>query len=77
MSINPPGSTIKILEAIAAIDMEIISPSYTTYCGGGFTYGRFFRCHGSHGRVNVVRAIEKSCNTFFYKLIYKIGLDKW
>lgn len=77
MSINPPGSTFKMLAAIAALDMGIITPSYSTFCAGGFTYGRFFKCHGSHGTVNVVKAIEKSCNTFFYKLIYKIGLDNW
>ena len=77
MSVNPPGSTIKMLEALTAIDLELINTSYTTFCGGGFTYGRFFKCHGSHGTVNVITAIEKSCNTFFYKLIYKIGMDRW
>jgi penicillin-binding protein 2 len=77
MSVNPPGSTIKMLEAITALDLGLINTSYTIYCGGGFTYGRFFKCHGSHGTVNVVSAIEKSCNTFFYKLIYKIGMEKW
>ncbi len=77
MSLKPPGSTFKMLSAIAALDMEVITPSTTIFCGGGFTYGRFFKCHGSHGSVNVSHAIEKSCNTFFYQLIYKIGLDKW
>ncbi len=77
MSTHPPGSTFKMLSAIAALDMGIINTSWTVTCTGGFTYGRFFKCHGSHGTVNVVSAIEKSCNTFFYKLIYKIGLDNW
>jgi len=77
MSVHPPGSTFKMLAALAALDMGIINTSYTINCSGGFTFGRFFRCHGSHGTVNVVTAIEKSCNTFFYKLIYKIGIDKW
>lgn len=77
MSIKPPGSTFKLLAAIAALDMGVITPSTTIYCGGGFTFGRFFKCHGSHGSINVTHAIEKSCNTFFYNLIYKIGLDKW
>jgi len=77
MSINSPGSTFKMLAAIAALDLGLIDPSYTINCTGGFTYGRFFKCHGSHGTVNVIRAIEKSCNTFFYKLIYKIGLESW
>jgi penicillin-binding protein 2 len=77
MSINSPGSTFKMLAAIAALDLGLITPSYTINCTGGFTYGRFFKCHGSHGSVNVIQAIEKSCNTFFYKLIYKIGLERW
>lgn len=76
MSVHPPGSTSKILSAIAALDLGVISTSFSYFCGGGFTYGRYFKCHGSHGYVNVVTAIEKSCNTFFYQLIYKIGLDR-
>ncbi|NWG27708.1 MAG: penicillin-binding protein 2 [Ignavibacteriaceae bacterium] len=77
MSVHPPGSTFKMLSALAALDMGIITPSYTITCGGGFTFGRFFKCHGNHGTVNVLTAIEKSCNSFFYRLIYKIGIDKW
>jgi len=77
MSLKPPGSTFKMLAAIAALDLGVITPQTTFYCGGGFTFGRFFKCHGSHGSVNVIHAIEKSCNSFFYQLIYKIGLDKW
>jgi penicillin-binding protein 2 len=77
MSVHPPGSTFKMLSALAALDMGIITTSYTVNCGGGFTFGRFFKCHGNHGTVNVVTAIEKSCNSFFYRLIYKIGIDKW
>lgn len=78
MSVKPPGSTFKILAAIAALDLGVITPSTTIYCGGGFTFGRFFKCHGGvHGSLNVIHAIEKSCNTFFYNLIYKIGIDNW
>ncbi|MBI2418037.1 MAG: hypothetical protein HYV28_09075 [Ignavibacteriales bacterium] len=40
------------------------------------TFGRFFKCHGSHGAINVVHAIEHSCNAYFYQLIFKIGLDR-
>ena len=57
MSLKPPGSTFKMLAAIAALDMGIITPSTTINCGGGFTFGRFFKCHGNHGSVNV-----DSCN---------------
>ncbi len=77
MSLKPPGSTFKMLGAIAALDMGVITTQNTYYCGGGFTFGRFFKCHGVHGSINVVHAIEKSCNTYFYSLIYKVGLDNW
>jgi penicillin-binding protein 2 len=76
-SIQSPGSTYKVLSAIAALDMGIITTSTTFFCSGGITFGRFFKCHGVHGRVNVITAIEKSCNSFFYQLISKIGIDNW
>ncbi len=75
MSMYPPGSTFKILAAIAALDMGVIDEHSTISCGGGFSFGKFFKCHGAHGAVNVERAIEVSCNTFFYKLIFEIGLN--
>ncbi len=78
MSIKPPGSTFKPMEGIAALDLGVINENTTIFCNGGFTFGRFFKCHGgAHGALTVVHAIEKSCNTFFYNLIYKIGLDRW
>jgi penicillin-binding protein 2 len=77
MSMKPPGSTFKLMEATAALDLGVITTANTFYCGGGFTFGRFFKCDGVHGSLNVVHAIEKSCNTFFYNLIYKIGLENW
>jgi len=78
MSVKPPGSAFKLLAALAALDMGVITDKTTIYCNGGFTYGRFFRCHGGpHGSLNVTHAIEKSCNTFFYNLIYRIGIDNW
>lgn len=78
MSGKPAGSTFKIMAAIAALDMGVINENTIITCSGGFYFGRFFKCHGGpHGPLNVVHAIEKSCNTFFYNLIYRIGLDKW
>ena len=77
MSTKPPGSTFKILASIAALDLGVIDTTTTFYCPGYFTYGRVFKCDGVHGRLNVEHAIEKSCNVFFYNLIYKIGIDRW
>lgn len=78
MSIYSPGSTFKMLSALTALEEGIIDTNYRVNCGGGFQFGdRFFKCLHVHGSVNVTTAIEKSCNTFFYQLILKIGLDKW
>ena len=74
MSNYPPGSTYKMVLASAALDEKIITTSYTVDSKGGIWYGnRFFGDH-VHGIVNVVSAIQKSCNTFFYTMILKIGL---
>lgn len=78
LSANPPGSTFKVLGAIAGLEEGVITPQSIINCPGGFYFGRFFKCHGgAHGALNVERAIEKSCNTFFYSLILRVGLDKW
>jgi penicillin-binding protein 2 len=79
MSANPPGSTFKPLGAIAGLESGNITQSSVISCPGGLLYGgRFFKCHGgAHGALTVEHAIEKSCNTFFYSLILRMGLDTW
>ncbi|MCE1189722.1 MAG: penicillin-binding protein 2 [Ignavibacteria bacterium] len=76
MAAHPPGSTFKVLCAMTALEEGVINESTTLHCGGSFTFGRSFKCHGAHGAINVVSAIEHSCNVFFYQLIFKIGLDR-
>ncbi len=80
-AIYPPGSTWKPLMAIAALEEGLITPTSTISCPGSFTYGgRSWACHGGHGAVNVRRAIQASCNVFFYKLGLQMGIDtyhKW
>jgi penicillin-binding protein 2 len=78
MTLYPPGSTFKMVLAAAALQDGIIDKNWRITCPGGFRFGnRFFKCTHVHGSVNVVEAIEKSCNTFFYQLILKVGLDRW
>jgi len=77
MTRYPPGSTFKMLIAAAALEEGIIDENYTITCGGGFAYGnRVFKDLHVHGRVNVVKAIQQSCNVFFYQLVLKVGLDR-
>ncbi|MBZ0180011.1 MAG: penicillin-binding protein 2 [Melioribacteraceae bacterium] len=78
MSVYPPGSTFKMITAIAALEEGIVNENWQVNCAGGYQYGdRFFGCTHQHGRTNLIEAIEKSCNTYFYQLILKVGLDKW
>ncbi len=78
MSIYPPGSTYKMVAAIAALEEGIITPNFTVKCTGSFFYGdRSFGCDHVHGTTDLVKSIEESCNIYYYKLILKLGLDKW
>src|SRR5688572_30968759 len=72
-----PGSTFKIVVATAALEEGLITPERQIYCpGGGTFYGRFFQCLGKHGYMDMRRAIEKSCNTYFYTVGNIVGVDK-
>lgn len=74
----PPGSTFKMILAIAALEKGIISPNTHMQCTGAFAFGnKVFKDLHVHGSVNVVDAIQVSCNVFFYKLILQVGLDTW
>lgn len=75
-AVYPPGSTWKMLMAIAALQEGIITPSSTIHCPGSFTMGgNTWKCHGGHGAVNARKAIHVSCNVFFYQLSLKMGID--
>lgn len=74
----PPGSTFKLLMAIAALETGVINENTTHFCPGFFRMGRrVWKCHlhEGHGRVNVVDAIERSCDVFFYNVAQALGLD--
>jgi penicillin-binding protein 2 len=74
----PPGSTFKMVLAAAALEEGIIDENYRINCSGGFRFGnRTFTDLHVHGSTNVVEAIQKSCNVFFYQLMLKVGFDKW
>jgi penicillin-binding protein 2 len=70
-SSQPPGSTWKPFMAAVALEEGMITEDTQLYCPGGYTLGgRFFKCHGgAHGNIAVKRAIQVSCNTFFFRLM--------
>lgn len=73
----PPGSTFKMVVALAALHAGI-TPWRRVYCPGHFTLGRQrFRCwkQGGHGWVDLHHAIAESCDTYFYSMGNEIGMD--
>lgn len=75
----PPGSTFKVITALAALDQGLIGlHTKLDPCYGSYRLGnRSFRCWkpGGHGSMNVVEAIVQSCDVFFYQIAEKIDLD--
>jgi len=74
-----PGSTFKIVVAVAAMQEGIVSADHKVHCsGGGVFYGRYFKCwrKEGHGTVDMRRAIEQSCNVYFYTVGNLVGVDR-
>jgi len=79
LSTYATGSTMKPSVAIAALEEGLIDEDYTFYCSGMYTYlGQNFKCEQNHDSryVNVVNAIDESCNTFFYEVGKNLGIEK-
>jgi penicillin-binding protein 2 len=73
----PPGSTFKMMTALAALEAGI-SSSYQAFCPGHMSLGRsVFHCwkeHG-HGRIAMVQGLGQSCDVYFYDLARRVGID--
>jgi penicillin-binding protein 2 len=75
----PPASTFKMVVAMAALEEGLIDPEDTVYCRGYIEVsGRRFHCwkRSGHGAVNLLKAIEQSCDVYFYETAMKIGIDR-
>lgn len=75
--IYPPGSTFKMVSAIAAMRSGI-DPSFRVRCNGKFWYGnRFFHCweKKGHGTVDMKGSLKHSCDTFYYTVATQIDVD--
>lgn len=75
-----PGSTFKMVSAVAGLGENVISLGETITCTGSFDklYPTIHRCWispGAHGALNVSGAIENSCNNFFYEVGYRLSQD--
>jgi penicillin-binding protein 2 len=74
----PPGSVFKIVTAIAGLESGAITPNTQLTCTGTYSYGnRDFRCwkEGGHGTLNLHRAIVESCDSYFYQVGLRVGVD--
>lgn len=75
----PPGSTYKMMTAMAGLSSGVIDPDTVFYCPGYYSFGnRRYHCwkRGGHGAVNLKRAISESCDVYFYQVGLRVGVDK-
>ena len=75
----PPGSTFKMVTALAALEDGVISPEETVYCGG-YTQVSGIRFHcwkrGGHGNINFHESLKQSCDCYYYEVAQRVGIDK-
>ncbi|MBV9866051.1 MAG: penicillin-binding protein 2 [Abitibacteriaceae bacterium] len=70
----PPGSTFKMVTASAGLQQGTITPGIVRHCGGGYHLGHaFFGCWQTHGEVNLMTALAKSCDVYFYEAALQMG----
>ena len=75
----PPGSTIKTLTALSALENDIISPEFKVRCKGYIDfYDEKYHCwkKKGHGLIDMHGAIKHSCDVYFYEVARKLGVDK-
>lgn len=74
----PPGSTFKIVVALAGLESGAINPKEKIFCPGHWDYGdRKFHCWEAkgHGWVDLAGALKHSCDIYFYQMALRIGID--
>jgi penicillin-binding protein 2 len=75
----PPASTYKIITALAGLQEGVITPEETIFCPGHYRFGnRTYRCwrRGGHGKVDLVQAVARSCDVYFYQVGQRLGIDR-
>ena len=74
-----PGSTIKPIVALSALENNIINKDFKVNCTGKIEmYGQTYHCwkKKGHGIVDLKRAMKQSCDTYFYEITRKLGVDR-
>jgi len=70
-----PGSTFKIVMSVAGLQEGVAQNMRVNCAHGGTFFGRFFKCDKAHGVLAIQQAIPLSCDTFFYALAERLGID--
>jgi penicillin-binding protein 2 len=70
-----PGSTFKVIMSVAGMEEGIAETLKVNCSGGGNFYGHFFKCDHHHGLLSIHEAIPESCDTYFYELAQRLGID--
>jgi penicillin-binding protein 2 len=71
-----PGSTFKVVMTLAGLQEGIAQDMHVPCNGGATFYGHFFGCDRHHGMVDIHNALPYSCDTFYYTLANKLGIDR-
>ena len=74
-----PGSTFKIVVALAALENKVVHENKSYYCSGSMQLGNHkFHCwrHSGHGEQNIVNALKNSCDIYFYEIALLLGIEK-
>lgn len=74
----PPGSTFKMVTALAALEAGTISPSERVHCAGKIRNGRDFHCwkRGGHGGVDLKYSLKQSCDIYYYTIAERTGINR-
>jgi penicillin-binding protein 2 len=70
-----PGSTFKIIMSVAGLQENVAQTMHVSCNGGAEFYGHFYACDKHHGAVDINNAIPYSCDTFYYTLANRLGID--
>jgi penicillin-binding protein 2 len=70
-----PGSTFKVIMSVAGMEEGVAETLKVNCSGGGDFYGHFFKCDHHHGLLSIHEAIPESCDTYFYELAQRLGID--
>ncbi|WP_317055857.1 penicillin-binding protein 2 [Roseovarius rhodophyticola] len=77
--VYPPGSTFKMVTALAAMEAGVADPNETVYCPGHLRVSnRRFHCwkRAGHGNVDLHRSLRESCDVYYYEMAVRTGIDK-